>query len=210
MIVDAPLWNTWRLLYVDGSMFSSTQGEWVEAPQGVVQTLELWYGPDVPDGPHKTETSLAAFYVWVQEMGYPVHTWEYVSRLRLLRRVKFGEWIAGSRFHQIASQARTMKPPYPKWTMYYANSLVYSADEGTWLEAPLDRVVGIVNAEGVFLSGSDYYYWDNGVLKNTNSQEAMLKAVPEIKIGMTSYVTWPPTVNPLYKEILHDTPTSPP
>jgi len=196
----------WKLIYQDLSTFTSADGLWQDAPQSYVRSLETVNNTKVMyhrDGSKTASDDVvripfAAFYIWVSEMDLPVHTWDYMSHLRLSGKVKFGQWVVRSHFNRIASLAKTVLPSYPDWTIYYANCSMVSSEDCTWDKAPLDGVIGIVNSEGAFICSHDYYYWKDGKITNTDSQEKMLQAAPEIKIGMTSYVNWPPVVNPAY------------
>jgi hypothetical protein len=199
---------SWQLIYHDGYIFSSDDGSWAEAPQYYVRSLEVNPGTQTTtwkrDGNHEVtenihRTPMAAFYVWPDGMKYPVHTWDYASRLRLFGRVKFGEWISRSLFAEIMSLARTKHDHYPAWTIYYADRSVVTAETCAWENAPLDRVVCIADQDGCVKSGGSYYFWENGKIIPTNSVQHMLTSTTEIKIGMTSYVNWPPKPNPAYR-----------
>jgi len=148
-----------------------------------------------------SETADAPYYIFIPEMGYPVHTWECISRMRKLRRIKFGEWVAPSLFAEMKDKAQQGFHHYglssaPAWALYYADGTVVTATECEWDEAPLDGVVLGIDAVHGMREGADYYFWENGAMVCTHDFTQALQAMPEIKLGMTSYVNWPPACNP--------------
>lgn len=188
---EAPLWTRWVLQYSDSSTYSSTDGPWEMAPQAYVKNLEIWYGAEVPDGPFITDTARAAFYVFLPEMGYPVHTWEYMSHLRRTGKVKFGAWVSKKQFQQTRDNVKKLDT----WAIYYADGSVVTGDDCLWEEAPLDGVVFVTDPIGRPVAGCDYYYWKDDRIICTHDEKRMLEAVPMIKLGVTSHVEWPPSVN---------------
>ena len=201
IIAEPPQWTSWQLGYADGSTYENSQGHWNDAPQKYVESLEIWYGADYPGGPFLSETPRAAFYFFNPDMGYPVHTWEWMSRVRQLRQVKFGTWVSRSMFQATRQKAQAVKRPFPAWTIFYADGLEVSERDSSWEEAPMDNVVFIRGRDGALIHGHDYYYWQNGRLINTESVEQMLTSTPEMKLGVTSHVMWPHPINPLIERI---------
>jgi len=195
---DKPKWDWWELTYADGRTFGSWDGSWAEAPQGYVKNLSIHYDHTVYDGPYLSDTGHAAFYIFLPEMGYPVHTWEFMSHLRQLRTVKFGAWVRHDYFMAARQEANALPRPYPHWVIFYADGTTFTeGQDGTWEDAPLDGVVVIRGRDGGLVQGNDYYYWDNGRLTTTHNIEDMLAtAAPEIKLGTRSYCQWPPPINP--------------
>jgi len=199
--IDPKTWTQWSLIYRDRSKFTSKDGTWAEAPQAYVRALMIYYGPEATDNPVITETPDAAFYIFVPEMGYPVHTWECMTRMRKLRRIKFGEWVAPSLFKEIKEQANKGfhhrgAATRNAWALYYADGTVVTADDCEWNEAPLDGVVLAIDGVHGMRCGNDYYFWENGAMFCTHDLTHALQSMPEIKLGMTSYVNWPPVCNP--------------
>jgi len=199
-------WTRWQLTYTDGRTFDSNDGAWAEAPQSYVNLMEIWYDRhydwivSATDYPIAIPTRHAPFYLFIPEMGYPVHAWEWMTRVRKLRCVKFGEWIGFTQYTTLCQRMIDQPKPYPTWSLMYADGLLVTSQDTLWEDAPLDGVILARQDDGQLIRGNDYYFWQDGQLKTSHSIEEMLREISEIKIGTTSYVNWPPVSNPQIME----------
>lgn len=92
----------WRIYYGDGSMFSSAEGSWSEAPDYDVQVVVLFTADQTANGSHyKTIVSMVDYY-WKDgdAFGY-----SFDDRRVCKGAIKYGAWLSNEGFRAVSDRA---------------------------------------------------------------------------------------------------------
>ena len=95
--------KSWRVLYADGSTFSSEDGTWAEAPPFGVQCVVYYHVPDPVKLQRITKdggSDNGDVYVWLGEETGP----EYEG-------IKMGLWTDGESYYRVADLASRRTVP---------------------------------------------------------------------------------------------------
>lgn len=89
----------WRIYYDDGSVFSSLDGDWKDAPSDGVQVLVEFY----EDGSRKIHIERDYYML---DDGKAFGTNNINPWLRKKGEVKFGRWSSDDKFHELVRRAK--------------------------------------------------------------------------------------------------------
>lgn len=97
--------NGWRIYYDDGSIFTSEDGAWNDAPlDGVLFVLQKI-------GDKITTQSGADFYYLIDDMA--VATGDIGPLLRSLKYIKFGRWTSIKRYEAVGKRVAADGKSWP-------------------------------------------------------------------------------------------------